>query len=619
MRAIRILVRGRPGLEPLPLGLLREQRRRAPPPAGEVARAGDPVVAGGLASRGARAPRGRSSRRSGESGCGLEPLRRELVVDEPPVRALDPLLDRPRPDRVALARARRARRGSAQRARRGPRRLPRPAGGQGSAASSRARRAHRRRARRRRGPGPWTALQRFLGLARAPGASRSRTSSTNGERVAGRPSSSELRQQSQRRSVGRAGAGVEEVALLGRRLLPDERRDAEAPPPLVAQQRDPRGRRPGTRRPGARRRTGGGLGRPAPGRGSAPEPFPRSGPATAERRTSSSSSSASAGVGAAQPGTPSSSARSVSVAGGRRRGAQLERRERHGRRLAALAPERPSTGSRPAMRLLGELVRGGCQRTRATRRAGRASRSAASIHGGAFQPAISSSAVRASPRSRRRSTQSPIPCGSPGRARMKASSSSPPASGRLARAQRHEAAAGGGSSQRHATPRPRPGSRSPRARARTGARGDRDAAGPPRCRPPGLRRRAAGRSRRRPPRPRRARRRTRASRSRRRARPAGAGLEQVAVEVAQRGALRVAVVEGELALLRAPELVAQPGQQRGPRRQRLAVLVVDGDRDLAGAGERRHQLELLLGQVVEAVEEHRPRAPGLRPLAQRRP
>ena len=36
-----------------------------------------------------------------------------------------------------------------------------------------------------------------------PGESRSRTSSTNGDRVAGRPSSSELRQQSQRRSVGR--------------------------------------------------------------------------------------------------------------------------------------------------------------------------------------------------------------------------------------------------------------------------------------------------------------------------------------------------------------------------------------------------------------------------------
>ena len=31
----------------------------------------------------------------------LEPLRRELVVDEPPVGALDPLLDRPRPNRVA--------------------------------------------------------------------------------------------------------------------------------------------------------------------------------------------------------------------------------------------------------------------------------------------------------------------------------------------------------------------------------------------------------------------------------------------------------------------------------------------------------------------------------------
>ena len=32
---------------------------------------------------------------------------------------------------------------------------------------------------------------------------------------------------------------MEEVALLGCRVLPDERRDAEAPPPLVPQQRIP--------------------------------------------------------------------------------------------------------------------------------------------------------------------------------------------------------------------------------------------------------------------------------------------------------------------------------------------------------------------------------------------
>jgi len=95
-----------------------------------------------------------------------------------------------------------------------------------------------------------------------------------------------------------------------------------------------------------------------------------------------------------------------------------------------------------------------------------------------------------------------------------------------------------------------------------------------------------------------------------------AGLEQVSVQVAQGGALRIPVVEGELALLRATELVAQPRQQRGPGRQRLAVLVVDGDRHLAGAGQRGHQLELLLGQVVEPVQEHRAGAPSLWSLAQ---
>ena len=74
--------------------------------------------------------------------------------------------------------------------------------------------------------------------------------------------------------------------------------------------------------------------------------------------------------------------------------------------------------------------------------------------------------------------------------------------------------------------------------------------------------------------------------------------------------------KASVGLLHAAELVAQPRQQRGPGRKRLPVLVVDGDRDGAGAHQRGHQLELLLGQVVEPVEEHWAGAPSLRSLAQ---
>ncbi len=97
----------------------------------------------------------------------------------------------------------------------------------------------------------------------------------------------------------------------------------------------------------------------------------------------------------------------------------------------------------------------------------------------------------------------------------------------------------------------------------------------------------------------------------------GAGLEQVPVEVAQ-GRRSACSSSSKASLLSStpPSSSRSRAKQRGARRQRLAVLVVDGDGDLAGPRQRRHQLELLLGQVVESVQEHRARAPGARSLAQ---
>ena len=91
---------GQAGLEALPFGFLREQGRRAPPPPGDVARTGNPVVAGRL--RVEALEHLVDDRAGGQLiGLGLEPLRLELVFHEPPVGALDPLLDRARPDLIA--------------------------------------------------------------------------------------------------------------------------------------------------------------------------------------------------------------------------------------------------------------------------------------------------------------------------------------------------------------------------------------------------------------------------------------------------------------------------------------------------------------------------------------
>ena len=108
------------------------------------------------------------------------------------------------------------------------------------------------------------------------------------------------------------------------------------------------------------------------------------------------------------------------------------------------------------------------------------------------------------------------------------------------------------------------------------------------------------------------------SASRRPARPAAPPISNRPRSSSRRVALAgVAGVEAELHLLRrAPSSRAQLGEKLRPRRERLAVGVVDGDRDLAGAGERREQLELLVGEVVESVDQYGPRRPGVGPLAQ---
>ena len=59
-----------------------------------------------------------------------------------------------------------------------------------------------------------------------------------------------------------------------------------------------------------------------------------------------------------------------------------------------------------------------------------------------------------------------------------------------------------------------------------------------------------------------------------------------------------------------PELVVSTADQLGARRQRRAVGEGDRDGDVGpAAAERVDQLELGAGEVVEAVDEHRPRAP----------
>ena len=97
--------------------------------------------------------------------------------------------------------------------------------------------------------------------------------------------------------------------------------------------------------------------------------------------------------------------------------------------------------------------------------------------------------------------------------------------------------------------------------------------------------------------------------------PRRIGLEQHPIEVAQRGAARVALVEGKLARDLRPELAQLP-DQLGPRRQRPAIGEGDRDGDVSGPGERVDQLALGAGEVVEPVDEHRPGTPRVGVVAQ---
>ena len=93
-------------------------------------------------------------------------------------------------------------------------------------------------------------------------------------------------------------------------------------------------------------------------------------------------------------------------------------------------------------------------------------------------------------------------------------------------------------------------------------------------------------------------------------------LEQPAVELPERRARRVVRVEGELLDGLGRELVREAGEKPGSGGQCVVVLVVHGDDHLGGGGECAQQVELLLRQVVEAVDEDGPCPPGIRSVAQ---
>jgi hypothetical protein len=84
-----------------------------------------------------------------------------------------------------------------------------------------------------------------------------------------------------------------------------------------------------------------------------------------------------------------------------------------------------------------------------------------------------------------------------------------------------------------------------------------------------------------------------------------ADLEQAAIQIAKRGAGRIARIERKLLDAVRRQLVPQLRQELGARCEGIVVLVVDRDRHLGRRAEGAHQVELLLGQVVEPVDEHR--------------
>ena len=237
----------------------------------------------------------------------------------------------------------------------------------------------------------------------------------NGERAVGRPSSSELRHESHRRSVGRDDAGVEQVALLEHRVAPPQGPQLEAGAPLVAEQRvgrvAPREvavlERGQEEVPGSRRAHPVGAEDPHPSLG---RPTPERDPHLVERLQGLGGRGCRAARKSVQLGEL------LERRGGRDRGPELERLERDARSTGARPP-----GDRlpPGVRLLGEAasLRGERPAARRRRRAPRGAR--ASAAGGAFQcledPVGSLHALAADP------ALEPVgdPLGfAPGRARM---------------------------------------------------------------------------------------------------------------------------------------------------------------------------------------------------------
>jgi hypothetical protein len=82
--------------------------------------------------------------------------------------------------------------------------------------------------------------------------------------------------------------------------------------------------------------------------------------------------------------------------------------------------------------------------------------------------------------------------------------------------------------------------------------------------------------------------------------------EQATIELAERRAGRVGRVEGKLLDDLGIEVRAEAGQEPGPRDEGVVVLVVDGHGHVTGGAEGAEELQLLLGQIVEPVDEHRP-------------
>ncbi len=529
------------------------------------------------------------------------------MVDEPPVGAFDPLLDRPRPDRVAPPKL-----GEHPRVGERARKIlapPRPASGQGAVELA--------SAGRFRGLEDHTVqtvdpLQPFLGLI---GRRSEQVEDLVDERRSGRGAALLVgAPPAKPQALGRAaGAGVEQVALLGRLLLPDERRHAEAPPPLVPQQGIPgvaAGELAVLER-GDEQVTG--SGRACPVRAQHPNPSlgwppPQWNPDILEQLERLGGSGRRAARHGVQLGE-------VGEGCGRRRcGAKLERRERHGPGCCARV-RIALDGLAAGVCLLGELVCGGGQGSQPL--AARAGVPKRGEHPGGRIP-VGDQLVRRARLAAQQAALDPVadPLRLAGAGPHEGEQLLAAGLGQARARERAEAASGGGSSQRH---RRLDRDRDPESLEHAREQGP-VAIGMPQDHGDAVRRNSAGEQ------------------------PGdlaadglglaalaaafehrdpivglhagGACLEQVSVEVAQRGALRVAVVEGKLALLHAAELVAKPRQQHGPGSERLAVLVVDGDRDRAGAGQRRQQLELLLGQVVEPVQKHRTGAPGARSLEQ---